>query len=125
MCLGIRFINTLTSLSRYFHEEKRFYSFKNEPNLNRVIVDKEQLIDDEQIADKLRELIKTQSKSKLFKPHIWKESNDIPDNTKFKLVILHPNYKKGDEETEKFTKELFSNTSFRTYNFAPNSLHKH
>jgi hypothetical protein len=99
----------------YFHEEKRFYSFKNEPNLNRVIVDKEQLIDDEQIADKLRELIKTQSKSKLFEPHIWKESNDIPDNTKFKLVILHPNYKKGDEETEKFTKELFSNTSFRTY----------
>ncbi|BAZ87657.1 ATP-binding protein [Dolichospermum compactum] len=99
----------------YFHEEKRFYSFKNEPNLNRVIVDKEQLIDDEQIADKLRELIKEQPKSKFFETHIWKESQDIPDHTKFKLVILHPNYKKGDEETEKFTKELFSNTSFRTY----------
>jgi predicted AAA+ superfamily ATPase len=99
----------------YFHEEKPLYSFKNEPNLNRVIVDREQLIDDEQITDKLRELIKEQPKSKFFETHIWKESQDIPDHTKFKLVILHPNYKKGDEETEKFTQELFSNTSFRIY----------
>lgn len=99
----------------YFHEEKRLYSFKNEPNLNRVIVDREQLIDDEQITDKLRELIKAQPKGKFFEAHIWKESQDIPDHTKFKLVILHPNYKKGDQETEQFTQELFSNTSFRVY----------
>jgi hypothetical protein len=99
----------------YFHEEKRLYSFKNEPNLNRVIVDREQLIDDEQITDKLRELIKAQPKGKFFETHIWKESQDIPDHTKFKLVILHPNYKKGDQETEQFTQELFSNTSFRVY----------
>ncbi|MBD2143233.1 ATP-binding protein [Anabaena sp. FACHB-1250] len=99
----------------YFHEEKRLYSFKNEPNLNRVIVDKEQLIDDEQITDKLRELIKAQPKGKFFETHIWKESKDIPDHTKFKLVILHPNYKKGDQETEQFIQELFSNTSFRVY----------
>ncbi|MCE2906889.1 MAG: DUF499 domain-containing protein [Anabaena sp. CoA2_C59] len=99
----------------YFHEEKRLYSFKNEPNLNRVIVDKEQLIDDEQITDKLRELIKAQPKGKFLETHIWKESKDIPDHTKFKLVILHPNYKKGDQETEQFIQELFSNTSFRVY----------
>lgn len=108
-------IDKLTDALWYFHEDKRFYSFKNEPNLNRVIVDKEQLIDDDQILDKLQEFLKKQSKSQLSDTQLWKEASEIPDTPKLKLVILHPRYKAGDSETQTFADELLNPKSFRTY----------
>lgn len=42
----------------YFHTEKRFYSFKNQPNLNRIIVDKEEAIDPDQVRESLYDHLK-------------------------------------------------------------------
>lgn len=108
-------IDKLSDNLWYFHEEQRFYSFKNEPNLNRVILDKEQSVDIKQILDKLQDLLKKQGKSKLLETLFWKESGDIPDTPKLKLVILHPDYKMGDNDTNKFTNEIFNHKSFRIY----------
>ncbi len=116
-------IDKLTDNLCYFHEEKRFYSFKNEPNLNRVILDKEQLVVNSVIQNKFLELLKKQQgKGKLFETLIWKEANEIPDNNKFKLVILHPDYKKEDENTNNLLEELFGNSTNRSFRIYKNTV---
>lgn len=99
----------------YFHAENSIYTFKNEPNLNRVIIDKEQSINDSLIENKLLELLKKQPKSKLLETHFWKEAGELPDKAKFQLVILDPNYKIGDDDTNNYVQEVLNPQSFRTY----------
>lgn len=102
----------------YFHAEGRTYSFKNQPNLNRVIIDKEALIEVPDIIDYFDKQLKRMLKGSLFDVYVWpRASFDIPDNRSLKLVVLSPEYKYGDADTEKFVKELFdyAGDSFRIY----------
>jgi len=102
----------------YFHTEKRFYSFKNQPNLNRIIVDKEEAIDPEQVQESLYEHLSRLVKGASLDVYLWpKTSGDIPDNKRLKLIILEPGQKYGEIDTERFTREIFdkAGTTFRIY----------
>jgi len=75
----------------YFHTEKRFYSFKNQPNLNRIIVDKEEAIDPEQVRESLYDHLNILAKGAPFDVYLWPDtSGDIPDNRRLKLILLEP-----------------------------------
>lgn len=102
----------------YFHSEKRFYSFKNQPNLNRIIVDKEEAIDPDHVKNSLYEHLSKLAKGAYFDVYLWpKTPGDIPDNKRLKLILLEPGQKYGENETEQFTREIFDNTgaTFRIY----------
>jgi len=102
----------------YFHTDKRFYSFKNQPNLNRIIVDKEEAIDPEQVQETLHEYLKELAKGASFDVYLWpRTSADVPDNRGLKLILLEPGQKHGESETEQFAQEILSRagTTFRIY----------
>jgi len=102
----------------YFHREKHLYSFKNQPNLNRVILDKEESVE----ADRIREVLEVQL-SKIARgapcdPYLWpRSSGDVPDSKRLKVVFLGPELKYGRKETQDFAKDLLNNAgvTFRVY----------
>ncbi|WP_027356905.1 ATP-binding protein [Desulfofundulus thermocisternus] len=102
----------------FFHTEKRFYSFKNQPNLNRIIVDKEEAIAPEQVRESLFDHLNRMARGAPIDIYLWPDSpGDIPDNRMLKLILLEPGQKYGDKETSQLVREIFDNagSTFRIY----------
>lgn len=80
-----------------FQEDKYFFS--NQPNLNRILLNKIENIRDEQVFEIEKYLLQKQIKSWPFKGYIWPENTaDIPDTEEFKLVVLKEGRKENIEE---------------------------
>jgi len=110
-------INKLEEQLWYFHSEKNQYAFRNQPNLNRVIVDKEETISDSKIRNTLEEYIQKIA-GRSFEIYLWPgTSSDIPDNKNFKLAILSPDHPSNTDKGKNFASELFekSGSGFRVY----------
>jgi hypothetical protein len=99
----------------YFHSEKKQYSFKNQPNLVRVIADKEESVTEERILETLKALLQKNA-GKAMEVYPWpEESSDIPDNKNLKLAILEPEH--FFEESQKLISEFLEKAGigFRVY----------
>ncbi|RLG44944.1 MAG: hypothetical protein DRN90_08235 [Thermoproteota archaeon] len=100
------------------HDEKNdLYYFSNVVSLNRVIVDKEEIINEEEIEREIRKRIERIA-GRDFEVFIWpKSSSDVPDSRKLKLVILPPDLMAGTEKARKFIQEMIDRYSegFRVY----------
>jgi len=101
----------------YFHSEKNLYAFRNQPNLNRVIADREEVVAEGKVYEELKSLIHKNA-GKAFEAYLWPENpSDITDNKNLKLAIFHPNLSKGSEKLKKLVDEFFerAGTGFRVY----------
>jgi hypothetical protein len=101
----------------YFHSEGKQYAFRNQPNLNRVIVSREETISDDVIREELKGYIQKCANGAL-EIYLWPESaSDIPDNKNLKLAIFGPDFLYDSEEGKGLALELFekAGTSFRIY----------
>ncbi len=101
----------------YFHSERNQYAFRNQPNLNRIIVDREEPITDERIQEELKKLIQKNSGRSL-EVYLWPESSaDVTDNKNLKLAILSPSFCYGSKKEKEFTNELYEKAglTFRVY----------
>ena len=101
----------------YFHSEKKQYVFRNQPNLNRVILQKEETISDSRIKEELKE--NTQKNAgRALEIYLWPESaSDIPDNKNLKLSIFSPDFLYDDEKVKKLAYEFFEKAGigYRVY----------
>lgn len=87
----------------YLQSEADKILFTNKPNLNRALITKMENIQEKDLLEKEKEYIKSCIKESKFKTYLWPEqSNDIPDDTNLKLVILK-------EDNKKLMKELIEN----------------
>ena len=101
----------------YFHSERKQYAFRNQPNLNRVIVDREETISNERIQEELKNLIQRNA-GKALEVYLWPEGvSDIPDNKNLKLAMLAPDFPYDSEKGKKLALEFFekAGTGFRVY----------
>jgi hypothetical protein len=101
----------------FLHFEKNFYYFSNVVGLNRVVIDKEEAVKDEDIEEEARKRIEKIAGTD-FDVYIWPKTNsDIPDNKKLKLIVLSPQYMMNEPATEKFIQNIINkySTGFRTY----------
>jgi len=101
----------------YFHSEGNRYSFRNQPNLTRIIVDREEPITDEKIQEELRKLIQKNSGRSL-EVYLWPESSaDVSDNKNLKLAILSPRFFYDSTKEKELTKKLYEKAglTFRVY----------
>jgi len=101
----------------YFHSEKNQYAFRNQPNINRVIVDKEEAFRDDKIQEELRDLIQKNT-GRALQVYLWpEEASDIPDNKNLKLAIFSPNFSYDSDKGKALSEELFekAGTAFRVY----------
>lgn len=103
----------------YLHAEQGTYLFKNQPNLNRVIVDREEVVasDHERVTGTIRQEIEKLLKGAT-SVYLWpRDSGEVPDNQKVKLVFLTPGLYWGSAQADHFTKDLIENAgaTFRVY----------
>jgi len=101
----------------YLHFEKGLYYFSGQVGLNRIILDKEEAIKEQEIEDEIKRRIEKIA-GKDFEVYVWpKSSSDIPDNKRLKLVILPLEFMMNDPNTEKFIQDILTNysTGYRTY----------
>jgi len=102
----------------YLHSEKNQYYFRTQPNLNRVIVEKEETIAEQRIKERLKELLQKHAGKEL-EVYIWPQSPaDIPDNKKIKLAILSPDL----PETEELASEIFEKSGTEGFRVYKNTL---
>jgi len=90
--------------------------FTNKPNLNRILLNKIENIEDRDIDNLEFEYLKNCIREGKLKTYLWpKNSNDIPDDSNLKLVILKENNKKFVRDIIKNkgdTKRINRNTIF-------------
>jgi len=101
----------------FLHSDKSLYYFLSSPNLNRIIIDKEEAIKEEEIEEEIRNRIQKIAGSE-FEVLIWpRTAGDVGEGKKLRLVILHPQLSYGNPKTEEFANELLKKTStgFRSY----------
>ena len=104
-------INDLKEKLFYLSDEGIYFS--NQPNLNRILLTREENITKEElIEEEKRYLEKFISRREGMSVYIWPESHrDIPDNTELKLVILkdkEPDWELVDKHGE--TPRIYRNT---------------
>ncbi len=101
----------------YLHTEGGLYSFSSQPNLNRVIIEREEAIKPEQIEEeierRLEHLAGRDIEVRLF-PH---DTHDVPDTKELKLAVLPLDYPRQASQTEEFAKNLLTKCgqTFRVY----------
>ena len=101
----------------FLHFEKNLYYFSNMVGLNKVIIDKEEAVRDDDIVEEMRKRIEKIAGAD-FDVFIWPRSNrDIPDNKKLKVIVLSPDYMVKDPRTEEFITDIINkhSTEFRSY----------
>ena len=73
----------------YFQQSDGKVYFSNQPNLNRILLVREENIQPEEIDHLEREWLKRRVRGRRFRIYIWPESeNDIPDAPELKLLIF-------------------------------------
>src|SRR5581483_11903022 len=101
----------------YLHAEGGLYAFSNQPNLNRIIIEKEEQVQDEQIGAVIRERLERLAGSEL-SVTLWpRATQDVPDSKQIKLAVLSPQQARQSAATTTFVEELLgkAGTTFRTY----------
>ncbi|MGQ9513170.1 DUF499 domain-containing protein, partial [Thermodesulfitimonas sp.] len=111
-------VNKLEESLWYFHREKHLYSFKNQPNLNRIIIEKEEAVEADRILEALQEQLSKIAKGAPCDVYLWsRSSGDVPDSKRLKIVFLGPELRYGRQETQDFARDLLNNAgvTFRIY----------
>jgi hypothetical protein len=86
-------VNKLKDELWYLHTDG-VYSFTIQPNLNRIIVDKEQAISSDRAMEEMEKAIKKYAGNDM-ECYLWpKNPADIPDNQSLKLALLSPGFDK-------------------------------
>lgn len=77
--------------------------FTNQPNLNRILLNKIENIEDRDVIELEKDYLKSSIKEGKLKTYLWPEqSNDIPDDSNLKLIILK-------DYDEAFIKDIIEN----------------
>jgi len=101
----------------FLHVEGGVYSFSTQPNLNRVIVEKEEGVKPEHIAQEVWTRLEKLAGTEMA-VRVWpRESQDVPDTKDHKLAVLSPEHTKQAGPTAEFVEELLTKhgVTFRTY----------
>ena len=104
-------LDRMTKRLWYLYQDNGLYRFDSQPNLNRILVDREELIRSE--PDKVREFAKTTLNDLIGDAalHVYRypeEDRDVADESRLSLVVLDLDQTASDEELPKETEEFVS-----------------
>ncbi|MCS6963061.1 MAG: DUF499 domain-containing protein [Thermoflexus sp.] len=101
----------------YLHEERGIYEFRSQPNLNRVIVEKEEAVRPEEVEEEIRRGLERLAGREL-RVFLWPcSSADVPDTRELKLAVLGLDQPRAGGRAPALAEELLrrSGTAFRAY----------
>lgn len=101
----------------YLHSEGGLFYFTNQANLNKVILEKEEAVREDQLTDEVRSRMEKISGSELRVFLAPVASNDLPDTRDGKLAVLSTDHSKQNETTAKLADEIVNRSghAFRNY----------
>jgi hypothetical protein len=101
----------------FLHVEGGLYQFRNQPNLNRVILEREEAVSEADIAAQIQGRLEKMAGSELKVTLFPGMPGDIPDSRELKLALLGGDHPGRDPATTQFVEDLLNKTStaFRTY----------
>lgn len=101
----------------YLHVESGLYRFTSQPNLNRIIVEREDVVSDENIEEELRDWLRRLAGNELKVYLLPQAPEDVPDTRELKLALLAGTGTGDKAAIEPLVKELLekSGTTFRVY----------
>lgn len=100
-------LHKLSNQLWYLHVENGAYAFRLQPNLNRIILDKEERVSAQEIEQALQKSVQQVAGNALGATVLFPErASDIPDQKHLRLVILAPRYTHGSEATDALAREL-------------------
>lgn len=107
-------LHKLTQKLWYLHSEGGLYAFRLTPNLNKVLLEKEEQVRARDLAEHVRKEVQARIGRESLTPLAFPNNpSDIPDNKELKLIVLAPEhpYKEhpfNKPETEAFVRELLT-----------------
>ncbi len=101
----------------YLHVEGGLYAFTNQPNLNRVLLEKEEAVQEEQILEEIRAQMEKLAGRDL-RVLLWpRTSQDVPDTREAKLAVLDGDHARAGTAPVPFAEEVLARcgSTFRVY----------
>lgn len=101
----------------YLHSENGIYQFSNRPNINRIIVEKEEAVKPEEIIEEIRFRLEKLAGTEM-KIYLWPQvAQDIPDTKELKVGILSLENTRRSGSIETVVSEFLdkSGQTFRVY----------
>lgn len=101
----------------YLHTKGGLYYFLSQPNLNRIILDKEEGVGEDEVLDEVRDRLRRMAGTEMRVVLFPQTPADIPDNRELKLAILSGEQARSSSDTVKFVEELLNRggPAFRVY----------
>ncbi len=101
----------------FLHVERGLYLFRSQPNLNRVLLEREEAVSEDNIAAEIRARLEKMAGSEMRVTLFPEAPGDIPDNRDLKLAVLSGAHPGRAPATARFVEELLNRTgsAFRTY----------
>lgn len=99
----------LTQKLWYLHSEGGLYAFRLTPNLNKILLEKEEQVRAQKLAERIREEVEARLGRETLQPLAFpNDASNIPDTKALKLVVLAPEHGMGKPETEAFVQKLLT-----------------
>ena len=96
-------LETLKDKLFYIQHHTGKIVFANQPNLNRILLNKIESIDDKEASNTEKEYLQQHTKQGKLRTYIWiNQSNDVSDDSELKLIILN-------EQSKSFVSEIVEN----------------
>jgi hypothetical protein len=93
----------------FLHSEGGLYAFRLTPNLNKILLEKEEQVRSHELAERVRKEVEARLGRETLQPLAFpNDASDIPDTKELKLVVLAPEHLFGKPETEAFVHELLT-----------------
>ncbi|MGQ9554502.1 MAG: ATP-binding protein [Anaerolineae bacterium] len=101
----------------YLHLEGGLYQFRSQPNLNRVMLEREEAIKEAQSAEAIQARLRSLAGSEMRVTLFPEAPGDIPDTRELKLAVLGGEHPGRSPATTHFAEELLNRTgsAFRVY----------
>jgi hypothetical protein len=102
-------LHKLTQKLWFLHSEGGLYAFRLTPNLNKILLEKEEQVRAHELAERVRKEVEARLGRETLQPLAFpNDASDIPDTKELKLVVLAPEHLLGKPETEAFVQELLT-----------------
>jgi hypothetical protein len=102
-------LHKLTQKLWYLHSEGGLYAFRLTPNLNKILLEKEEQARAQELAERIRKEVEVRIGRESLTPLAFPNNpSDIPDTKELKLVVLAPEHLFGKPETQAFVQELLT-----------------
>jgi len=101
----------------YLHTENGIYRFLTEPNLNRILAEREASLSREETTHAIEQSLRQHAGSDLQVTIFPRQSQDMPDSPNLRLAVLSPDRTRHASDTEPLVRDLLERygSAFRTY----------